>query len=171
MIFTTFTVIFLPLSFFTSLFGMNTAEWSGDDDNFVSLRTITAISLPASAAIVGASLVLAFSSRVQGFFTAALRALRAAADAAARGLRRLLVEPFSAASSGAKGREKKRARIAREQLERRRLRRRERGYDFWETVRLEGGSRYEIPELNRKGPTRFRLAGRDTWRRMVKEDW
>jgi hypothetical protein len=43
MIFTTFTVIFLPLSFFTSLFGMNTREW-GDPDKFVSLRLIGAIS-------------------------------------------------------------------------------------------------------------------------------
>lgn len=47
MIFTTFTVIFLPLSFFTSLFGMNTAEWSGgddDDNNYPTLGFIGAIS-------------------------------------------------------------------------------------------------------------------------------
>lgn len=44
MIFTTFTVLFLPLSFFTSLFGMNTKEWGGDDDNFLSLGVIGAIS-------------------------------------------------------------------------------------------------------------------------------
>lgn len=41
MIFTTFTVIFLPLSFFTSLFGMNTREWG---DNFPSLKLIGIIS-------------------------------------------------------------------------------------------------------------------------------
>ncbi|KAI1435961.1 hypothetical protein GGR50DRAFT_654048 [Xylaria sp. CBS 124048] len=45
MIFTIFTVIFLPLSFFTGLFGMNTREWGGPNENdFVSLRTIGAIS-------------------------------------------------------------------------------------------------------------------------------
>lgn len=45
MIFTTFTVIFLPLSFFTSLFGMNTQEWGGPDaNNFLSLKLIGAIS-------------------------------------------------------------------------------------------------------------------------------
>ncbi|KAI1422515.1 hypothetical protein F5Y12DRAFT_762408 [Xylaria sp. FL1777] len=45
MIFTTFTVIFLPLSFFTSLFGMNTNEWGGPDaNNFLSLKVIGAIS-------------------------------------------------------------------------------------------------------------------------------
>jgi len=43
MIFTTFTVIFLPLSFFTSLFGMNTSEWA-PEENYVSLKTIGAIS-------------------------------------------------------------------------------------------------------------------------------
>lgn len=45
MIFTTFTVIFLPLSFFTSLFGMNTQEWGGPgENNFLSLKLIGAIS-------------------------------------------------------------------------------------------------------------------------------
>lgn len=44
MIFTIFTVLFLPLSFFTSLFGMNTKEWGGEDDNFMSLGVIGAIS-------------------------------------------------------------------------------------------------------------------------------
>lgn len=43
MIFTTFTVIFLPLSFFTSLFGMNTSEWA-PEENYVSLKAIGAIS-------------------------------------------------------------------------------------------------------------------------------
>ncbi|KAK8034210.1 hypothetical protein PG993_009205 [Apiospora rasikravindrae] len=76
MIFTTFTVIFLPLSFFTSLFGMNTQEWGGEDDNFVSLRTIGAISLPASAFLVGLSLVAAFSSRVQAAFKYLFRHVR-----------------------------------------------------------------------------------------------
>ena len=63
MIFTTFTVIFLPLSFFTSVFGMNTHEWGGGTN--VPLGTIGAIALPASAFIIAASLVAAFSSRVQ----------------------------------------------------------------------------------------------------------
>jgi Mg2+ and Co2+ transporter CorA len=33
MVFTIFTVIFLPLSFFTSLFGINVREWSGTETN------------------------------------------------------------------------------------------------------------------------------------------
>jgi len=66
LIFTTFTVIFLPLSFFTSLFGMNTREWGGGD--FLSLSTIGAISLPTSAVLIAAALYLAWSSRAAQFF-------------------------------------------------------------------------------------------------------
>lgn len=48
--FTGFTVIFLPLSFFTSLFGMNTREWGGGDN--LPLSTISRIALPLSFALV-----------------------------------------------------------------------------------------------------------------------
>ncbi|RYO95711.1 hypothetical protein DL763_003602 [Monosporascus cannonballus] len=165
MIFTTFTVIFLPLSFFTSLFGMNTAEWGGADDNFPSLRTIGAVSLPASALLVAASLVAAFSGRAQALVRAAVRLLRRGAGGAREALSRLWPEPAR------RRRAARRRRLARQQAEARRLRRRERGYDFWETVRAERGSRYEIPELNRKRATQRRLAGRGTWKRMVGERW
>ncbi|RYP23578.1 hypothetical protein DL765_001092 [Monosporascus sp. GIB2] len=165
MIFTTFTVIFLPLSFFTSLFGMNTAEWGGADDNFPSLRTIGAVSLPASALIVAASLVAAFSGRAQALVRAAVRLLRRGAAGARAALARLWPEPAR------RRRAARRRRLARQQAEARRRRRRERGYDFWETVRAERGSRYEIPELNRKRATQRRLAGRGTWKRMVRERW
>ena len=177
MIFTTFTVIFLPLSFFTSLFGMNTAEWGGEDDNFVSLQEIGAISLPASAFLVAASLVLAFNSRVQGLFRSAFKGLRRATEAMGRGASQtlhLLKKPLSS-KSDAEGTKRNNTRARRrpdkEQLEQRRQRRRERGYDFWETVRKERNSRYEIPELNRKRATQRRLAGRGTWKKMVKEGW
>ncbi|KAI8315121.1 hypothetical protein K4K61_002804 [Colletotrichum sp. SAR11_59] len=65
MIFTTFTVIFLPLSFFTGLFGMNTTDWDSDKGTLPSLRDIGAISLPVSIFLIVAALVGAFSSRVQ----------------------------------------------------------------------------------------------------------
>ena len=177
MIFTTFTVIFLPLSFFTSLFGMNTAEWGGEDDNFVSLREIGAISLPASAFLVAASLVLAFSSRVQGLFKSAFKGLQRATETTGRGASKTLhaLKKPLASKSDIKRRNQKntraRLRANKEQLERRRQRRRERGYDFWETVRKERGSQYEIPEMNRKRATQRRLAGRETWKKMVKEGW
>ncbi|KAI1848620.1 hypothetical protein JX266_005479 [Neoarthrinium moseri] len=156
MIFTTFTVIFLPLSFFTSLFGMNTKEWGGDEDNFVSLRDIGAISLPASAGLIALALVAAFSSRVQSGFKWVFRVSRSGVAGMKENLGKMRTD------------KQKEARLSRNRLkqERERLgrRKRERGYDFWETVRLERKSEYQIPELNRKRATRRRLAGKGTWR-------
>lgn len=60
MIFTVFTVIFLPLTFFSSIFGMNTREWGGPDN--VRLRTIGLIALPASVVLVFIALLVAWST-------------------------------------------------------------------------------------------------------------
>ncbi|KAK8066166.1 hypothetical protein PG997_012913 [Apiospora hydei] len=158
MIFTTFTVIFLPLSFFTSLFGMNTQEWGGADDNFVSLRTIGAISLPASALLVGLSLVAAFSSRVQAAFKYLFRHARAGVVDAKHQLGRMLPR----VSKEVKLRRDK----AKEDRAKDRRRKKEVEYDFWETVRRERRSEYQIPDLNRRGANIRRLQGRGT---MVRE--
>lgn len=146
MIFTTFTVVFLPLSFFTSLFGMNTAEWSDGTDNFPSLKMIGAVSLPASAVLIIVALVGAFSTRVQSVFGFIFKLLRRALD----GIKEQL--------SQMRSQEHKDAKLKREQLrqERERLgtRPHERSYDFWETVRRERQSNYHIPEENRKRAVR-----------------
>ncbi|KAL7625819.1 hypothetical protein AAE478_005042 [Parahypoxylon ruwenzoriense] len=163
MIFTTFTVLFLPLSFFTSLFGMNTKEWGGEDDNFVSLSVIGAISLPASALLIGATLLAAFSSRIQAVFKACFKFARS-------GLQRTTHE-FAKLEPQASRQAKQRRRQQREHLEERRERRRERGYDFWETVRAERRSEYVIPDMNRKTATRRRLAGRGTWKRIMRDGY
>ncbi|CAI7674542.1 unnamed protein product [Penicillium pancosmium] len=65
MVFTIFTVIFLPLSFFTSLFGINAREWSGEATN-LTLATMLEIAAPASFAIIGLSLLMAFSEKLRG---------------------------------------------------------------------------------------------------------
>ncbi|PHH77086.1 hypothetical protein CDD80_955 [Ophiocordyceps camponoti-rufipedis] len=62
-IFTTFTVIFLPLTFFTGLFGMNTRQWGGGGN--LPLETIASVSLPSSFVIVGVALAIAYSSSVR----------------------------------------------------------------------------------------------------------
>ncbi|KAL4924484.1 uncharacterized protein BDV17DRAFT_300974 [Aspergillus undulatus] len=64
MVFTIFTVIFLPLSFFTSLFGINAREWSGEPTN-LTLRTMLTISGPTSAAVIVSALLIAFSERLR----------------------------------------------------------------------------------------------------------
>ncbi|KAI9370895.1 hypothetical protein BJX61DRAFT_548671 [Aspergillus egyptiacus] len=62
MVFTIFTIIFLPLSFFTSLFGINAREWSGESTN-LTLNTMLAIAGPTSLAVIISALLIAFSER------------------------------------------------------------------------------------------------------------
>lgn len=64
MVFTIFTVIFLPLSFFTSLFGVNVREWSGEETN-PNWSYMLAISAPTSVAIILVALSMAFSERLR----------------------------------------------------------------------------------------------------------
>ncbi|KAI1169925.1 hypothetical protein F4777DRAFT_571265 [Nemania sp. FL0916] len=181
MIFTTFTVIFLPLSFFTSLFGMNTHEWGGpDENNFISLKLIGAISLPASAFLIFITLLAAFSGRVQMLIKLSHRAVLATLELAGRPihafaeqLRRQLVrlEPQSTVDSAHRRRRLK-------ELEKKRQRqKKERNYDFWAMVQAERRSEYEIPEANRKRAAAAaaaaagegRVVGRGTWSRIVGE--
>jgi hypothetical protein len=155
MIFTTFTVVFLPLSFFTSLFGMNTAEWSDGSDNFPSLRLISAISIPASAALIAIALVGAFSSRVQNVFKFLFRAAKHVLESTRGQLGQMRSKKHKEARL-----RRQRQREVREKMG---LRRRERGYDFWETVRMERRIDYTIPELNRKRATKRRLETSNSW--------
>ncbi|KMK62050.1 hypothetical protein Y699_02891 [Aspergillus fumigatus Z5] len=64
MVFTIFTVIFLPLSFFTSLFGINVREWSGTETN-PDFRLMFLIAGPSSVAIIVIALLLAFNETLR----------------------------------------------------------------------------------------------------------
>ncbi|KAI1812784.1 hypothetical protein GGS20DRAFT_516952 [Poronia punctata] len=167
MIFTTFTVIFLPLSFFTSLFGMNTYEW-GDPDDFVSLELIGIISLPASAFLIGLTLIAAFSGRAQLIMKWTYRLMRSAVDKTKQSASKLK----NTASSKRRREEKRRRKHAREIREKRELRRREQAYDFWGTVRGKWENEYEIPETNLKKPMQMQgnIEGRGTWSRLIGDD-
>ncbi|KAI1355970.1 hypothetical protein F5Y01DRAFT_301551 [Xylaria sp. FL0043] len=170
MIFTTFTVIFLPLSFFTSLFGMNTQEWGGPDpNNFVSLKLIGAISLPASAFLIAITLVAAFSGRIQGLIKMIYRYLEAFEELCYRPINATADHLNRLRTQSSKESAEKRKRM--KMLAKKRLQReRERGYDFWGAVRAERKSEYEIPEMNRKRALRSRVPGRGTWGRFVGDD-
>lgn len=59
MIFTIFTIIFLPLSFFASVFGINSREWSGQ--NYPHLHTIFTYMGSISLAVIILALLVAFN--------------------------------------------------------------------------------------------------------------
>ena len=61
MIFTIFTIIFLPLSFFASIFGINAKEWSGDGTNYLPLHQIFTYMGAISLAVIFIALLVAFS--------------------------------------------------------------------------------------------------------------
>ena len=141
MIFTTFTVIFLPLTFFTGLFGMNTIEWQ--DEDMPSIKEIGAISLPASACLIIVSLVAAYSWRVQS----AVKTTYRGAKASWKMLKELYaarLEPASRKEAKSRRREEKKRR----QMEAK-MAHDDEGYDFWAMVkRKQGDVRYRIPEQN-----------------------
>ncbi|ETS86091.1 hypothetical protein PFICI_04116 [Pestalotiopsis fici W106-1] len=162
-IFTTFTVIFLPLSFFTSLFGMNTADWAGEDGTaYMTLSTIGAISLPGSFALIAVALIAAFSSRVQGFFKSTFEGMKGGWE----GIKESMAKMQSDSRKEAKL-TRRRLRQEREKLSRAK---KERSYDFWEAVRMQRQSTYRIPDLNRREPARYALAKRKTLRKSIWKD-
>ncbi|KAL2260325.1 hypothetical protein VTK26DRAFT_5685 [Humicola hyalothermophila] len=130
MIFTTFTVIFLPLTFFTGLFGMNTIEWQ--EENIPSLREIGAISLPASVLLIVMSLIAAFSWRAQKFFKKVYRGGRATLKAARR-LYSEKLEPESRKEAKKMRREEKKRQLRQAQM----LGLNDQGYDFWAKVKKQ----------------------------------
>ena len=153
MIFTTFTVIFLPLSFFTSLFGMNTREWGGGGN--LPLREIGSIALPASALLIVGTLFVAWSTTARRGFHWASRTWRAGERWAYREAWR------PAARMVARARRRRRGRKNAQGQGRGGgaggwTGQREGGVqrdvsDFWERHRLERERGYQIPEVNRKG--------------------
>ena len=153
MVFTVMTVVFLPLSFFTSLFGMNTAEW---DANFPDFAYIGSISLPISAFLIIGSLVAAFSSRVQVFFLTTFKYIRKIFGAAREIVEKL--EPEARRMAKMKKREVK------DEMEYQSRRSKEKSYDFWATVRRQRNSEYHIPDLNRKSSGRRGMTPRQTWK-------
>ena len=61
MIFTVFTIIFLPLSFFASVFGINAKEWSSPPNNYPSLKKIFTFMVVISLAVIIFALLVAFN--------------------------------------------------------------------------------------------------------------
>lgn len=61
-VFTVFTVFFLPLSFFTSLFGMNIREWGGNPQN-LSILIVFSTMVPISVVVIVGALLIAMNTK------------------------------------------------------------------------------------------------------------
>lgn len=139
-IFTTFTVIFLPLSFFTSLFGMNTREWGGE--NNLTLKEIGSIAIPSSIFLIGASLVVAWSTRVRRVIKWIGRLFE--------GFERLIYILLWRPLMRQLGIRKRRKVLQDEKVPGASGMSTEVS-DFWDRHRLERDRGYRIPDVNRKG--------------------
>src|SRR6266511_5059015 len=73
----------LPLSFFTSYFGMNVREFTGQPGN-TSQLVFWRVSGPISAAIVLLALLVAFNRRVRGTLRTGFRLLRSGPSRSSR---------------------------------------------------------------------------------------
>ncbi|PTB69411.1 hypothetical protein BBK36DRAFT_1165681 [Trichoderma citrinoviride] len=145
LIFTTFTVIFLPLQFFTGIFGMNTREWGGGDN--LPLRTIGVIGIPASVVLIIVTLVIAWSTTARRFFKWIGRNY----SYAMFWLYQTLGKPVAkkAMKLAAKIAPVRRQGTARSEERDARRRLSTEMSDFWERHRLERERGYRIPEVNR----------------------
>lgn len=115
---------------------MNTFDWD-PSSNYLTLAHIGAISLPASALVILATLVAAFSAHVQVAVKTQWRWMRRAAV--------WIVPPVVK-----RERERRRAEKEAEQRAERERKARDRGFDFWAAVRRQRTlEAYDIPESNR----------------------
>ncbi|KAH7145901.1 hypothetical protein B0J13DRAFT_525420 [Dactylonectria estremocensis] len=167
MIFTTFTVIFLPLTFFTGLFGMNTREWGGE--NNLPLKTIGIISLPSSMFLVAASLFVAWSTTARRMF----RWLGHIYGIWVRWIWATVCEPVGRKAAEVMPRWHKRAgpRPGRDDREARvRAGLGEEASDFWERHRLERERGYHVPEKNKARVESGKGSWRGRGKSVIKEE-
>lgn len=150
MIFTVFTVIFLPLTFFTGLFGMNTREWGGG--TFVSLRIIGIISLPVSFLIITLALIVAWSTRMRRLFNKILKLSKRVVKEA-RKITADVIAYIPASTITDREKRKKSMEAKREKKRLKREAKKEASWldeDFWESHVTGREKDYKLPLQNRK---------------------
>lgn len=162
MIFTVFTVIFLPLTFFCGLFGMNTKEWGGGD--FLPLRTIGLITLPTSFVIILVTCIIAWSSRMRKITNRTYRGILRLVEATRKSTMEFLYHIPAAATLANKEARKK---IIEERREARKQKKEEKRQasvfdeDFWESHVAVRDKDYMVPPQNRKSVTYARKKALD----------
>lgn len=75
MIFTVFTIVFLPLSFFAAIYGMNIKEWSSVNSN-PGAQTVLMYMAPISTVVIFLALLIAFFGRLKDLASKGLELLR-----------------------------------------------------------------------------------------------
>lgn len=149
MIFTVFTVIFLPLSFFTSIFGMNTYEWGGSGN--LHLRTIGVITLPSSAALVLIALVIAWSTSMRKVLNYPIKISRRFKRKTLRWCKAQLMAAWYGENNTPRLNIRRNRRKTSDHTRKSNITRKKTGgNDFWGKHRLQGESEYDIPTNNRK---------------------
>jgi hypothetical protein len=150
MIFTVFTVIFLPLTFFTGLFGMNTREWGGG--SFMTLRTIGLVSIPASCVIITLALIVAWSTRMRRVFNAVAKTI----SLFFKWLQKLGTEVWNWIPASTISDKEERKRSIEEKRERKRAKKEAKkaaswlDEDFWDGHVLGREKDYRLPPQNRR---------------------
>lgn len=155
LIFTVFTVIFLPLSFFTSLFGMNTYEWGGS--NNLHLYTIGSIALPASTILVIIALMVAWSQSVLKALKDMKRGVRKFKERTVQWWKRQIpgLGHDDVSRPRARTDRQRAAVLKRERQRQRRINREMTVQDLWERhIEDKRDTQYEIPLRNRRGTGR-----------------
>ena len=137
MIFTTFTVIFLPLSFFTGLFGVNAAEWQ--EENMPTLKEIGLISLPTSGFLIILALVAAYNWRAQWLVKSTYKYTKKGLLGIISYLAKLEPKSSKAKKQRQKAEEKRRRKAELDRKEK------DRSYDFWATVKKGRASQLPDP--------------------------
>ncbi|TGO43329.1 hypothetical protein BHYA_0002g01340 [Botrytis hyacinthi] len=150
MIFTVFTVIFLPLSFFTGLFGMNVREWGGGD--YLPLRTVGVIAIPTSSALITFALIIAWSIRIRHLFNYIGKKLSHIYTSIHNHVNKAIDRIFETEKDSGKRSKLKelRQRKKKKKLEKEQTRLHDEDWDFWESRKERGEKDYKIPNKNRK---------------------
>ncbi|KAG9245954.1 hypothetical protein BJ878DRAFT_499088 [Calycina marina] len=155
MIFTVFTVIFLPLTFFCGLFGMNTREWGGGD--FLTLRTIGLITLPSSFVIVLVTCIVAWSSSMRKFTNEVRRGVVHIFESLRKSTMEFLYHIPALASLANKEARKKKIEEIRHARKLKKEEKKQAAWfdeDFWESNHIAARDKdYAVPSQNRKSVT------------------
>ncbi|THV53682.1 hypothetical protein BGAL_0044g00070 [Botrytis galanthina] len=141
----------LPLSFFTGLFGMNVREWGGGD--YLPLRTVGVIAIPASSGLITFALIIAWSIRIRHLFNYIGKKLSHTSTSIYNHVNKAIdgiLETEKGSGKRSKLKELRQNKKKKKRLEKEQTRLHDEDWDFWESRRDRREKDHEIPSKNRK---------------------